>query len=71
MNTKFTPHRDTVEHYIGGKSARSLEDYAAIKLGILTEMCIKLTYEEKEHLFSLETTIQIDNFVRKLIADRL
>lgn len=72
MNTeKFEPNRDSVEHYIGNKSATSMQNYAAIKLGILTDMHIKLSYDEKEHLFSLNSEIAIDNFVRKIIADRL
>lgn len=72
MNTeKYSPIRDYVENYISGESARCLEDYAAIKLGILTDMQIRLTYTEKEHLFSLKSEIAMDNFVRQIIMDRL
>ena len=71
MNTKLTPMRDCVEHYISGQPVHSLQDYAAIKLGVLTEMHIKLTPKEIEHLCSLKSEIQMDNFVHKLIFERL
>ena len=48
-----------------------LLEYKQHKREILEHMCIKLTSTEKKHLESLQTEIQIDNYVRSLIMDRL
>lgn len=50
----------------------TIPEYAAHKIKMLTkEFCLKLTADEKAHMKSLETTVQIDRYARSLIMERL
>ena len=50
----------------------SLKAYINAKIKMLTEeFLIELTKADIEHMRSLKTEIQVDNFVRKIFIDRL
>lgn len=57
----------------GRKSMQiSLKAYINAKIKMLTEeFLIELTKADIEHMRSLKTEIQVDNFVRKIFIDRL
>jgi hypothetical protein len=48
-----------------------MKSYIRAKKSLLREMCIKLTNTEDEYLNSLQTEIQVDNYVRQLILKKL
>lgn len=48
-----------------------LNAYKQYKKSVLKDMHIILTSEEKQHLKSLTTEVQIDNYVRSIIMHRL
>ena len=50
----------------------TMPEYAEHKLGMLTkEFCLKLTRDEQLHMLSLDTMIQVDNYARRLIMEKL
>ena len=50
----------------------TIREYIENKLEMLeTEFCLKLTEAEKGHMFTLKTTLQIDNYAHKLWMDKL
>lgn len=68
-----TPSRDRASRYLGNTTAEEtpVKDSAAIHLGILKDMRIKLTQAEIEYLFSLPTEVAIENWCHKIIMQRL
>lgn len=50
------------------KKSPTLKDYKREKVRMLTEdFLIRMTADEKEHLYILSNEIQVDNYARKLI----
>lgn len=73
MQYKHKPSRDSASRYLGNTTAEDtpVADSAAIHLGILKDMKIKLSKEEIEHLFSLPTEVAIENWCHRIIMARL
>lgn len=73
MQHEYKPIRDHASRYLGNTTAEDtpLCDAAAIHLGILKDMRIKLTQEEVEYLFSLPSEIAIENWCHKIKMERL
>lgn len=48
-----------------------MKEYVREKMRMLREFCIQLTSQEQEYMHSLQSEVQIDNFVRDLIMRKL
>jgi hypothetical protein len=73
VKENYLPIKDAVCRYLGNATTEDtpLRDSAAIHLGILLDMRIKLTQDEIEHLFSLPSEVAIENWCHKIIMTRL
>lgn len=49
---------------------KTLENYIKDKIKVLNQLCIELSWKELEHLKSLKSEIQVDNYARELIKRR-
>ena len=49
----------------------SIKAYKKMKLSMLSDFCVKLTDEQKEHFDSLKTEIAIDNFCISAINNNI
>ena len=49
---------------------RTMESYVHEKIDVLKQLHIKLTKEDKQHMYNLSSEIAVDNFARKLIMHK-
>ena len=53
---------------VGGFGEPSTKDYIEDKIKTLEELCIPLSESTVNKLYSLETEVQVDNFIHDLIV---
>lgn len=53
------------------KANEAIESYANKKINMLKQFHIKLSIDEKKHMKSLSTEIQVDNYAHDIIMRKL
>lgn len=61
----------SIKRKYASKNKDALKSQARRHISVLRDMCIRLTLEETEYLFSLKSEIEMENFCHRIIMKKL